>query len=214
MRTPTIVSQKSFKETSREPIDDLVMMPGRSKLALVVAIICALGISAALFAGYYYLQRRHAEKMRATQQSKASPNLPPEAQIYEDEALLKGAQAVIGGTVVNISQATLANLTVDLELKRRQDGTLETRSVAVEPGELAPDQQGRYSLSISSRDYRGARLLRLRSGARADDVPFKTAPGAQRPPEPPLPTRTIIKRPPPPSGEEFINTPDRPAKVP
>lgn len=193
----------------------------RSPLILVVALICALAITAALFTGYIYLRRRHAENESARQQAQAppatTPTGPPLLQIYEDDAMLKGGKATISGTVVNISTETLKDIAVELELRRRSNAATEIRSVPLTPAELAPEGQGRYVLTVLTRDFSTTRLLRVKSSTRSTDIPFKTAQGAQRPPEPPPQTnRTIVvPRPTPRKGEEeFINTPDKPARVP
>ncbi|MDT4955890.1 MAG: hypothetical protein QOJ02_4028, partial [Acidobacteriota bacterium] len=78
------------------------------------------------------------------------------------------------------------------------------------------DQDGRYSLTLTG-DYRSIKLLHLKAGTRAEEIGFKTAPGAKRPQErAPETTRTIIINRPstPKQGEEFINTPDNPARIP
>lgn len=143
----------------------------------------------------------------------------PEAHIFVDEAMLRRPHAVLGGTVENISGAPLANLSVELELRRRDDGGVELREVPVVPSQLAPGEKGRYRLEVRSEEWSGSRLLRLRSGTRAMDVAFKASPGARRPPER-LPvervgdaTRGAPARPRP-NGEEFINTPDTATSVP
>jgi len=192
----------------------------RSPLTLIAAVICALAITGGLFAGYMYLRRRHAENELARQQAQAppasKPTGPPLLQVYEDDALIKGSQALIGGTIVNISAESLTDLTVELELHQRKGGNKETRSLPVTPKDLTPQQQGRYTLTVLSRDYSYARLVRIKSSARATDIVFKSAQGAQRPPEPPPQSKTVmVPRPTPRKGEEeFINTPDKPAKVP
>ncbi len=193
----------------------------RSTLTLVVALICALAITAALFGGYMYLRRRHAQNERAQQQAQAPPTTktlgPPLLQIYEDDAMLKGGKATISGTVINISTDTLKDIAVELELRRRNNAATEIRSVPLTPSELTPEGQGRYVLTVLTRDFSNTRLVRIKSSTRSTDIPFKTAPGAQRPPEPPPQTnRTIIvPKPTPRKGEEeFINSPDNPARVP
>jgi hypothetical protein len=210
----------SYEETAPES-HDFETERRRSPLFLIISAFCALAVTGGLLAGYMYLQRRHAERTRAMQQAMAPPEkppaIPPRAQVFEDEAMLKGAQAVIGGTVRNISNETLSDLSVELELTRRKDGSNERRTLALVPKDLAPDQQGRYSLSVLKRDYRSAHLVRLKSGAGAAEIAFKTAPGAQRPPEsPPKATETVIVNQSAPrkgSGEEFINTPDNPGTI-
>ncbi|HVG32160.1 MAG TPA: hypothetical protein VM911_03740 [Pyrinomonadaceae bacterium] len=195
--------------------------PKRSTLTLIVALLCALAITAALFGGYLYLRRRHAQNELARQQSEgpaqAKPTGPPLLQVYEDDAMLKGGQATISGTVVNISPENMTDISIELELRRRNSSGTEVRALELSPKDLTPEQQGRYTLTVQTRDFSNARLLRIKSSARPTEIVFKTAPGAQRPPErPPQTNRTVIvPRPTPRKGEEeFINTPDNPARVP
>src|SRR5918912_932239 len=111
----------NYSETSAE-LHDFEVESRRSPLFLVVSAICALAVPGALLAGYLYLQRRNAEQTRAKQQALTPPEkavIPPKAQVYEDEAMIKGAQAILGGTVNNISNETLSDLNVELELIRR-----------------------------------------------------------------------------------------------
>jgi hypothetical protein len=212
-------SSHEFEDTTPES-NDLESEGRRSTLFFIVSVLCALAVTGGLLAGYMYLQRRNAAQQRAREQAMTPPEkvvLPPQAQIYEDDAMMKGTQAIIGGTVRNISKEKLADLSVELELIRRSNGSTERRTVAVEPKDLDPDQQGRYSLSVLKRDYRSAHLLRLKSGAASADIAFKIAPGVQRPPErtPDTPKTIIVNRPAPRgSGEEFINSPDKPATIP
>lgn len=193
----------------------------RSPLTLIVALLCALAITGLLFGGYIYLRRRHAARELAARQAQAAPTTkpvgPPLLQVYEDDAMIKGAQALLGGMVVNISSEPLTEITVELELRRRAGGGNENRSVALTPKDLGPGERGRYELSVLTRDYSNARLVRISSKSRPADIPFKSAQGAQRPPErTPQTTRTImVPRPAPRKGEEeFINTPDNPSRVP
>ncbi len=128
---------------------------GRSPLVMVAAVVCALALTGGLFLGYMFLKKRHAEQVNAqvaaqraaAQAAQASkPTGPPVLQVFVDDAMLKGSQTVIGGTLLNISQETLSDLSVELELRTRKGGQAETRAVAVEPKDLAPQQQGRYSI--------------------------------------------------------------------
>jgi hypothetical protein len=195
--------------------------PKRSTLTLIVALFCALALTAALFGGYLYLRLRHAQNELARQQAEgpaqAKPTGPPLLQVYEDDAMLKGGQATISGTVVNISPENMTDISIELELRRRNSSGTEVRALELSPKDLTPEQQGRYTLTVQTRDFSNARLLRIKSSARPAEIVFKTAPGAQRPPErPPQTNRTIVvPRPTPRKGEEeFINTPDNPARVP
>ncbi len=191
----------------------------RSPLFFIISIVCAFALTAALLTGYWFLRQRHAERSRIqtqTQSAESPPPLPPSAQIIENDAMLKGSQAIVSGQVLNISSDTLSDLSIEFELKRRKDGTLETREVIIEPKKIEPQQQGKYSLTLP-RDFSSAQIKRLMGGSGSTNLVFKTAQGLQRPPEPPPQTvkTIIVKRPATKNnGDEFINTPENPAKVP
>lgn len=178
-----------------------------------LARACILFILAALLAGCQAFSRQHAGSEPASEVKKT--NLTAQAQIVEDEAMLKGSQAVIGGTVRNISDTKLERLGLEIELRRRSDGSAEARQVSLTPDTLAPGEEGRYALSVSSREWGNARILRLRSGAHDADIVYQSVPGAKRPLEripDRLPKVVVVPRSKP-KGEEFINTPDNPEKI-
>jgi hypothetical protein len=187
--------------------------------AIIVAVACVL-LAAILVGSYFaFFQSPAPNPAGQEQQQKDAPAaVATEVQIFEDEAIIKGSQAVVGGKVRNISRERLADLSLELELKRRSDNSTEIRKVSLQPNDLAPGEEGKYSLTLPRHEFSGAQVKHLRSAARSALIVFKTAPGARRPRElPPEPqTRTIItQRPSPrPSGEEFINTPDTPTRVP
>ncbi|MBD0325266.1 MAG: hypothetical protein ICV68_02485 [Pyrinomonadaceae bacterium] len=178
---------------------------------LLLALISALS--------YFLFFRRTAQPLASQQQEQAPPPAAStEAQIFENEPVLKDSQAVISGTVRNISRESLNTLSLELELKRRSDGSIETRTISVEPSKLAPGEEGKYSFVLPRQEFSGTQIKHLKSATRSSFIAFKTAPGARRPRELPNepPTRTVnVPRPSPRSnGEEFINTPDAPTRVP
>lgn len=192
---------------------------GRSSLIKIISVVMALAITAALLIGFIVWRKRHEELVGIAPQAQAKqsrPALPAKVQVYMDEAVRKGPQAIIGGTVHNISGENLSNLSLEIELTHRKDTGTEVRVLNVEPRDLAPDEKGRYSLTVTG-DYSSVKLLHIKSGANSDEIGFKKAPGAPRPVErAPETTRTIIVNRPsaPKQGEEFVNTPDNPAKIP
>ncbi|MGA9997941.1 MAG: hypothetical protein WBP93_21180 [Pyrinomonadaceae bacterium] len=205
-----------IKETETD--SDHFVEKGRSA-RLVLAVICALALTAGLFATYMILRKRHAEQARAQEQLLNPPPAPaasPEIQAYVDDAMIRGHQTLLGGTLQNISDKKITDLSVEMSLKRRKDGSTEVRTLSVEPKDLEPNEQGRYSLSVTAQDYSGARLLRVKSSSRSGEIAFRSAPGAQRPPERTPQSQVIIQPRPSPRGrgEEFINTPENPARVP
>lgn len=199
--------------------DDSEVKQDKTSATRIVSVIIALGITAGLLFGYLIWRKWHEEKVAAEQQSATKtvrPVLPQKVQVFMDESVRKGPQAIVSGTVRNISNENLTNLTVEIELTHRKDGSTEVRSLDLEPKDLGPAQESRYSLTLTG-DYRSMKLLRLKSGPQAEEIGFKTAQGAKRPVEhAPETTRTvIIERPTTPKqGEEFINTPDNPSRVP
>ena len=193
--------------------------PASRKLA---AILAALLVTAVLIAGYAYLRRRHSQQVaaqalqaqqeRAAQNPTAAPKGPAKAHILVDDALLKGGQTIIGGTVKNTSNEKLSGLAVELVLSRRKDASVEQTSVPIEPADLEAGQEGRYSLQLPAQDYSAVRLVSLRSGD-SNLLAYTSSPGQKRPPERIEPKVVIVPR----SGSrggEFLNSPDNPARVP
>jgi hypothetical protein len=212
-------SNRSINEPATEPHLFEGGEQSSSKWIKIGAIACALAVAAALLVGYRSLRARQLARVRAAQQvelgSKAAT--PPEAQIFEDEARLKGSHAVITGTIRNISDKKLEALSLEMELKRRGNGQdAERRKVNVEPANLAPGEEGRYTLSLLSSEWSGARVLNLNSERRTEAIAFKSAVGARRPPErlPQGSPKVVVVPRPRPKGEEFINTPDNPTRIP
>ena len=119
-------------------------------------------------------------KASESQASLTVPRGPAKAHILIDDALLKGGQTIIGGTVKNISPETLADLMVELELKRRSNGTLERMKVPLNPTQLEPNQQGSYSLKVPAQQFGSVRLVRL-TGAPEATSSFHQGPGQKRP---------------------------------
>ncbi|PYS47867.1 MAG: hypothetical protein DMF68_14880 [Acidobacteria bacterium] len=146
--------------------DDFETKSGRSSLVKVVSILAAILITGGLLTGFLIWRKKHEEQLAVTQaaQTKAArPALPAKVQVFMDDAIRKGPQVTISGTVQNISNEKLSNVKLQSE-----------------------------------------------------EVGFKPAQGAKRPVEHPPETKTIIVDRPssPKQGEEFINTPDNPSKVP
>ena len=198
------------------PQEELFGEPKRSATPMVLAGISALLITALLFAGYTLLRKRHAEDSGlASLSNPAQPEArkPPKALVIVDEALLKDGKTTIGGVVKNTSAERLEGLSVELELKRRKDATTETQLVPLVPALLEPQQEGRYSVQLKAQDYSSALLVGLKSGSTLAALPYTTAPGQKRPPER-LETKTIIVGRPASKGGEFLNSPDKPTRVP
>jgi hypothetical protein len=178
-----------------------------------------LAVTGALLIGFLIWRKRHEERVAVAAQPQAKaarPALPTKVQVYMDEAVRKGQQALVSGTVQNISGENLSNIFIEVELTRRKDASTEVRSMEVEPKELAPEQKGRYTLTLSG-DYSSIKILSIKSGTAATEIGFRKAPGARRPLEPPHEPKTIIVNRPstPKKGEEeFINTPDNPSRIP
>lgn len=177
------------------------------------AVLAALVITALVFVGYAYLRKRHERSAGPTQQAASTqPRLPPQALILVDEALLQGSNTLLGGTVKNIGNERLSGLSVELELKRRTGGTTEKKEVSLSPSDLDASQEGQYSLQLKAQDYLSARVVALRAGSQS--LPYTLAQGDKRPPER-LESKTIkVDKAPPGKRSEFLNSPDKPARVP
>lgn len=193
---------------------------GSGAATKIVAVICAVGLACALLAGFLFLKKRHEDKLaaavRAEQEAKAAKAAaPPQAQVFQDEVRLAGAQALVGGTVRNISGSPLEGLSVEIALKGRtpQRG-VERRTVQISPGNLRPGEDGKYALQISPDEWAGAQVVRLHSDARNADVPFKPEAGERRPTEKPPAPKVVVEQKPRRKGDDFLNTPDTPIRIP
>lgn len=187
---------------------------GRKLIAAALALLLTAGV----LAGYLYFRNRHAKQnVVASDPGKSSnatvPKGPPKAHILVDEPLLNGGQTTIAGSVRNISQDTLSELAVELELKRREGGTMERKSATLNPAFLEPNQEGRYSLKLPAEDFSSVRLVALKGGPDSALIFYTTGQGQKRPPERLQPKVVIVPRRSSNRGE-FLNSPDNPARVP
>jgi hypothetical protein len=201
-------------------LDSPISDPGpdaQSRGLVLIGAVAALLVTGSLFAGYLVLVKRHQQQTLAAAQAQAPRSNeskgPAKAQVLVDDALLKGDQTVLGGTVRNISSENLSSLSVDLELIRRKDGGIQRTSVPVQPTQIAPQQEGRYALQLRSADYSSVRLVGLSSGTGSAALAYTSAPGQKRSPEK-LESKTIIVNQPAHSKGGFLNTPDNPGRVP
>lgn len=139
----------------------------------------------------------------------------PRVTIFEDEAMLKGSEAIIGGKVQNTSDDELKNLFIEMQLVRRSDGGTEIREVQLKPSDLLPGEEGEYSIRVSNHAWVRASVLRISSHSHAGEISFKSEPGAQRPPERVANKSKVIviQRSKSKGGDDFINTPDNPEVI-
>ena len=194
--------------------NELFVEPKSSAGPKMLAGLAALLITALVFAGYALLRKRHAGSLVSSPQASTTDAIkPPKALIIIDEALLQGGKTTIGGVVRNTSSEKLEGLAVELELRRRKDAVIETRSISLAPADLESQQEGRYLLELKAQDYSSARLVALKAGPNALPLPYATAQGQKRPLER-LEPKTIIVGRPSGKGGEFLNSPENPARVP
>src|SRR6266550_680189 len=143
----------------------------------IVAALSALLITALVFVGYAYLRKRNLQSAAPSQQAaSAQPKAPPKALILVDEALLQGSNTLLAGTVKNISNERLSALAVELEVKRRSDGSPEKKLAPLSPAELDASQEGRYALQLKAQEYASAKVVGLHAGSQeGSTVPYTLA---------------------------------------
>jgi hypothetical protein len=182
----------------------------------LLAVICAVAITAVLLVGYGYVRKYHAQRILANNTpppvADSGPKGPPLAHVVVDEPTLSQGMTTIGGVVKNISKQELTNLSVVLELRRRKDGGLEESLLPVTPVQLQPDQEGVYSMKAPAQDFASIRLAGLKADPQSTLVAYSSSQGKKRPPERLEPRTIVVKR----AGKpgEFINSPDNPTRVP
>ena len=198
-------------ETEPIPIDE---EEKRRTKRLLIGILCAVLLTGAVLGGYMGLRRRHERQVAAAAEAEIKRQAP-RVEVFVDDALVNGKTTTLGGTVHNISTENLQNIAVELQLRRRVGAGLDTKVVELETPDLAPDARAHYSIQVATEDYISATFSHVVSGADRAAVPFKALPGNPRPPLDAPGSKTIIvdKRNPG-KGDEFINTPSNPGRVP
>lgn len=194
------------------PEDAIARERDSNKLKLL-AVVCAIGISAVLLIGYGYIRKYHAQKVIAENTPPpVAEKKPPLAHIVIDEPTLEKGTTTIGGVVKNISKQDLSNLSVVIELRRRKDSGVEENLLHVTPAQLQPEQEGSYSLKVSALEYASIRLAGLKADPQSSLIAYSSSQGKKRTPERLEPKTIVVKR----GGKpgEFINSPDNPVRVP
>jgi len=197
-------------ETEPIPIEE---EEKRHSRRLIIGILCAVILTGSVLGGYLYLRKRHERQLAAAAEVEIKKQAP-KVEVFVDDATVSGKTSLLGGTIHNISGAPLHNLAVQLQLRRRAGSGVETRAVVPETTELAPDAKTRYRLELPSQDYVSVTFLGVVGGDDRAKIPFKVLPGEPRPPMEAPASKTVIISRPAPKGEEFINTPNNPGRIP
>jgi len=199
-------------ETEPLPIEEEEQ---RHTRRLLVGVLCALILTGSVLGGYLFLRKRHERQVAVAAAAEKIEKEKPKVEVLVDEATIDGKKSVLGGTIHNISNETLRNVAVELQLRRRTGSTVETRVVMPQATELAADAKTRYSVELPVQDYSSATFSRVLAGDAHRAIAFKALPGAERPPLPATAaSKTIIVSRPAPRGEQFLNTEKNPARVP
>src|SRR5690242_17635641 len=199
-------------ETEPLPIEE---EERRHTRRLLVGVLCALLLTGSVCGGYLYLRKRHERQVAAAVAAEKVDKAKAKVEVAVDEARTEGKKSILSGTIHNISNETLHNIAVELQLRRRSGGATEARIVMPDSTDLAPDAKTQYRLEVAVQDYNSATFARVVTGDAHLAVAFKAVPGAERPPLPALPAgKTIIVSRPAPKDGEFINTEQNPGKVP
>jgi hypothetical protein len=183
----------------------------------LLGVVCAVGITALLLAGYGYIRKYHWQRNLAENTpapvADSGPKGPPLAHVVIDEPSIAKGVTTIGGVVKNISKQPLTGISVVIELRRRKDNGLEESLLPVTPTQLQPDQEGVYSMKAPAQDFASIRLVGLKGGdPESGLIAYSSSQGKKRPPERLEPRTIVVKR----AGRpgEFLNTPDNPGRVP
>lgn len=198
-------------ETQPIPIEE---EEKRHSRRLLVGFLCALLFTGTVLGGYLYLLKRHERQLAAAVEVENKKKRDPKVEVFVDDATVNGKTSLLGGTIHNISNEPLHNVAVELQLRRRAGGGIETRAVDTDTTELPPDGKSRYTLELPVQNYISATLLRVIAGNDHAEVAFKALPGTPRPPMDAPAAKSVIVNRRAPRGDEFLNTPGNPGRVP
>jgi hypothetical protein len=197
-------------ETAPIPIEE---EEKRHSRRLLIGLLCAILLTGSVLGGYIYLRKRHERQVAAALEVD-NKKKAAQVEVFVDDATVNGKTTLLGGTIHNISNEPLQNLAVELQLRRRVGSGVETRAVTPDKTDLPPDGKTHYSLELPAQDYISVTFLRVTAGDNRAQIPFKALPGVPRPPLDPPASKTVVVGRPAPKGEEFINTPNTPGRVP
>ena len=182
----------------------------------LLGVVCAVGITAILLAGYGYIRKYHAQQVIVNNTPppvvETGPKGPALAHVVIDEPTIEKGVTTIGGVVKNISKQELTGLNVVIELRRRKDSGIEETLLPVSPSPLQPDEEGVYSMKAPVQDFASIRLAGVKADPQSTLIAYSSAQGKKRPPERLEPRIIVVKR----AGRpgEFLNSPDNPTRVP
>lgn len=180
----------------------------------LLAVVCAVAVTAILLAGYAYSRKFHAQRVLESAPPVAeTPHKGPAlAHVVIDEPTLEKGMTTVGGVVKNISNQPLSGVSVTLELRRRKDGKSEQTVLAVTPGQLQPQQEGSYAARVSIDEFASVKLASVQADPQSTEIVYTASQGKKRAPERLQPQVVVGKRTTKPG--DFINTPDNPGRVP
>jgi len=196
--------------------EEAVAREQESNKRKLLAVVCAVAVTALMLVGYGYIRKYHAQKVLADNTPppvvETGPKGPPLAHVVIDEPSISKGMTTIGGVVKNISKQELSNLSVVIELRKRKGGGLEESVLPVTPAQLQPEQEGFYSITMPVQNVASIRLLGLKADPQSALIAYSSSQGKKRTPERLEPRTVVVKR----SGKpgEFLNTPDNPGRVP
>lgn len=181
----------------------------------LLAVVCAVGVTAILLAGYAYFRKFHAQQVLENTTSPVAESArkgPALAHVVIDEPTLEKGTTTVGGVVKNISNRPLSSVSVTLELRRRKDGKNEQTVLAVTPAQLQPQQEGSYAAKVSIDEFASVRLAGVQVDPQSTTIVYTASQGKKRQPER-LQPQIVVGKGTTKTGE-FINTPDNPGRVP
>jgi hypothetical protein len=185
-----------------------------SRKRKLLAVICAVAITAVLLVGYTIVRKRHAKPFEdeSLVLSYVQPHGPALAHVVVDEPTLENGMTTVGGAVKNISGQHLSGLVITLEFRRRKDGKYEETVLPVSPAHLQPQEEGAFAAKFSNDDFASVRLVGVRADPESTFIAYSSSQGKKRPPQRLPPQTIVVKR----AGKpgEFINTPDNPGRIP
>lgn len=196
--------------------EEVIARERESSKRKLLAIVCAVAVTAILLTGYAYFRKYHAQEVIANNTPppvvETGPKGPPLAHVVIDEPSLSKGMTTIGGVVKNISKQELAGVNVVIELRRRKDSGIEETLLPVTPTQLQPEQEGSYSLKVPAQDYASIRLAGVKADPQSTLIAYNSSQGKKRTPERLEPRTVIVKR----AGKpgEFLNSPDNPGRLP
>lgn len=184
-------------------------------LAAAVIVVAVIAFGFAALRSSYGVDKSSASIVKNAEPQTAATPAQVQIQVLQNDVYVRAGQAVIGGSVRNVSNETIENINLRLKLENRVTAETKFENLELKPSTLAPQSEATYGLKLPVGQWNAISVQQITASGNDNSqalLSFRTGQGKLRPIEaaPSGKTKIVVveRRLKPKNGEEFINTPE------